>query len=236
MTESGNLAECAAFKPLSGRIAAYQREIANMMKKFAFAATMLMSGAVYAQTPAPATPMTPAQTTTPSAPAQMAPNPPADAGPGKTMAPAAGAAKSADLSAADKSFVEKAASGGMAEVQAAQLAQQKGDDQKVKDFAQVMIHDHPAANQQLTTLAQQKGVTIPTELSSKDQAELDRLGKLDGKKFDRAYMKAQEKDHKEMLTLLEKEAKHGKDADLKSFAEQTVPTVKKHLEMAENGK
>jgi putative membrane protein len=204
-----------------------------MMQKLAFTAAMLMTGAVYAQTPAPNA-MAPAPTTTPAAPAQTAPNP-ADTGPGKMAEPASGM-KSVDLSAADKSFVEKAASGGMAEVQAAQLAQQKGDDQKVKDFAQTMITDHTAANQQLTTLAQQKGVTISTTLSSKDQSELDKLGKLDGKKFDRTYMKAETKDHKEMLALLEKEAKHGKDADLKSFAEQTIPTIKKHLEMAESSK
>jgi putative membrane protein len=203
-----------------------------MMKKLSFAAVLLLSGAALAQTPSPGG--TSAQAVPPPA-STMAP---AGAGPSKS-APAdtsSTAATTSEVSASDKKFVEKAASGGMAEVQAAQLAQQKADDQKVKDFAQQMITDHTAANQQLTTLAQKKGITIPSDLSASDQTQLDKLGKLDGKKFDKAYMKDQVKDHQAMLTLLQKEAKSGKDADLKSFAEQTVPTVQKHLEMAQSDK
>lgn len=203
-----------------------------MMNKLSFTAVLLLSGAALAQTPSPGG--TQAQAISPPT-STMAP---AGAGPAKS-APAdtsSVAATSADVSAADKKFVEKAASGGMAEVQAAQLAQQKADDQKVKDFAQQMITDHTTANQQLTALAQKKGITIPTDLASADQNQLDKLGKLDGKKFDKAYMKDQVKNHQAMLSLLQKEAKSGKDADLKSFAEQTVPTVQKHLEMAQSDK
>ena len=147
-----------------------------------------------------------------------------------------GAASTAKVSAADKKFVMKAASAGMAEVQAAQLAQQKSTDSNVKDFAAKMITDHTANNSQLATLAGQKGLTVPTALDDKDQSEIDKLGKLDGKKFDKMYMKGQVKDHQAMLTLLQKEAKSGKDADLKSFAEQTIPVVQSHLDMAKTGK
>jgi putative membrane protein len=203
-----------------------------MMTKLTFAAALLLSGAAFAQTPAPGTATMPAPSAPPSA---MAPatNTPGMAGAGRE-APAATTAP-ADLSAADKKFVEKAASAGLAEVQAAQLAQQKSSDPKVKDFAQTMITDHTEINQKLTALAQQKGVTVPTEVDSKDQKQLDKLGKLDGKKFDKAYMKDQVKDHETVLSLLQKEAKSGKDADLKSLAETTIPTIQKHLDMAKEG-
>ena len=195
-----------------------------MTSKMTLAAALLLGSAfaASAQTPA-ATP----QSSSPGAP---------------SMAPAAGgsmastAAPTASLSAADKKFVMKAASGGMAEVQAAQLAQQKSTDQKVKDFAAKMIADHTANNSQLATLAGQKGLTVPTTLDDKDQAEIDKLTKLDEPKFDKMYMKGQVKDHKAMLTLLEKEAKSGKDADLKSFAQTTIPTVQSHLDMAKADK
>jgi putative membrane protein len=193
-----------------------------MRNKIALAAALLLSTAAYAQTPSHTT-------TAPGAPAAASPANVPEMAPGKTGAAAPSAA---NLSAADKRFVDKAAEGGLAEVQAAQLAQQKAQDQKVKDFAQQMITDHTAANQQLTTLAQQKGLTVPTALDDKDQKELDKLQKLDGAKFDRAYMKAQLKDHQDMLKLLEKEAKNSKDTDFKSFAEQTIPTIQKHLDMA----
>ena len=198
-----------------------------MTTKIAWAAALLLTTAISAnaQTPAPST-------ATPTSPS-MAPTSPTsvpEAMPGKS-APMA-ASTTADLSKADKMFIDKAAAGGMAEVQAAQLAQQKSQDAKVKEFAEKMVTDHTANNKQLASLAQQKGVEVPSALDAKDQKQLDKLSALDGAKFDKAYLKAQVKDHEAMLKLLQREAKSGKDADLKSFAEQTIPAVQDHLTMA----
>jgi putative membrane protein len=188
-----------------------------MKNKIALAAAVLLSTAAAAQTPAP----------TPAAP------PPASSATVPEMSPKSGmaATSTAAVAPGDKRFVEKAASAGMAEVQAAQLAEQKTQDPKVKEFAQQMITDHSAANKQLQTIAEQKGLTIPTALDAKDQKQLDKLQNLTGAKFDRAYMKDQARDHEEVLKLLQKEAKNGKDADLKSFADQTIPTIQKHIDM-----
>jgi putative membrane protein len=188
-----------------------------MNGKIVWGAALLLSTAAAAQTPAP-TPTAPPPTSTATVP-EATPSSPMSAG------------TAAKVSAADRKFVEKAASGGMAEVQAAQLAQQKSQDPKVKDFAQQMITDHTAANQQLTTIAQQKGLTIPASLDAKDQKEIDKLQSLSGTKFDRVYMKSQARDHEAMLKLLQREASSGKDPDLKSFADQTAPTVQKHIDM-----
>jgi putative membrane protein len=196
-----------------------------MTMKMALAATLLMSTAALAQTP------------TPPAPAMGAPTSGAGGTTGTgmsapTSAAATGAAGTASLSKGDQTFVDKAASAGMSEVQEGQLALQKSSDQKVKDFAQKMIDDHTKLNDQLKTIAEQKGITLPTSLDSKDQKELDKLQALDGKKFDKAYMKDEVKDHETVLSLLQKEAKSGKDADLKNFAEQGEPIIQQHLDMA----
>jgi putative membrane protein len=188
-----------------------------MNGKIVWGAALLLSTAAAAQTPAP-TPTAPPPTSTATVPEATSSSP-------------MSAGTTAKVSAADRKFVEKAASGGMAEVQAAQLAQQKSQDPKVKDFAQQMITDHTAANQQLTTIAQQKGLTIPASLDAKDQKEIDKLQSLSGTKFDRVYMKSQARDHEAMLKLLQREASSGKDPDLKSFADQTAPTVQKHIDM-----
>ncbi len=142
----------------------------------------------------------------------------------------------ADLSAGDKKFVEKAAVGGMAEVQLAQLAQQKSQDPAVKDFAQHMIDDHTPNNAQLMKLASQKGLTPPTELDAMHEKEMSKLQALDGKKFDRAYMKGQLRDHEAMLKAFQAESSSGKDTDLKAFADATVPTIQKHISMAQTPK
>lgn len=137
------------------------------------------------------------------------------------------------LSKADTQFMTKAAEGGLAEVQMAQLATQNGSSDAVKDYAQRMIQDHTQANNQLAALASQKGVTLPTSLNSKDQATYDKLSKLTGANFDKAYMKAAGVNaHSQQAKLYQREAQKGQDPDVKAFAAQVLPTVQDHLQMA----
>ena len=97
-----------------------------------------------------------------------------------------------------------------------------------------MVDDHTKANDQLKQIAGNKGVTLPTDLDSKDQALKDRLSKLDGEKFDQAYMKNMVRDHTKDVSEFRKESTSGKDSDLKSFASQTLPTLEDHLKEAKN--
>lgn len=133
----------------------------------------------------------------------------------------------------DKNFMKKAAEGGMAEVQLGQLAQQNGQSQDVKDFGQRMVTDHTKANDQLKQIAEQKGVTLPTDLNSKDKAEYDRMSKMKGDAFDKAYSKMMVSDHKKDVAEFKREANSGSDPDVKNFASQTLPTLQEHLQMAE---
>jgi putative membrane protein len=147
---------------------------------------------------------------------------------------ASSASGSSQLSAADQTFVKKAAQGGMAEVELGKLATQKASSEDVKKFGQRMVDDHTKANDQLKQIAGNKGVTLPTGLDSKDQALKDRLSKLDGEKFDQAYMKNMVRDHTKDVSEFRKESTSGKDSDLKSFASQTLPTLEDHLKEAKN--
>jgi putative membrane protein len=153
------------------------------------------------------------------------------AGPSSAAAlPQAGAA---NLSAADQAFVQKAAQGGIAEVQIAQLAQQKTASDQVKQFAQKMIDDHTPNNEQLVKLATAEGVTPPSEPNVQQQKMAQHLESLSGQKFDHAYIRGQIHAHMVMLKLFQAEASGGQDARLKAFAEQTVPTIQEHLSMAQ---
>lgn len=131
-------------------------------------------------------------------------------------------------------FAVKAADGGMFEVQAAKIAQAKGSSQTVKDLAKHMIDDHTKANTELKQLASAKKITLPTKISDKYQKDIDDLNKLTGAEFDKEYAKMMVKDHKDDIDLFEKEAKSGKDAEIKSWAAEKVPTLKHHLSMAES--
>lgn len=145
----------------------------------------------------------------------------------------AGMSGSNALSSADRTFAHKAAIGGMAEVELGNLAQQKASNDQVKQFGARMVQDHTKANDQLKQIASTKGVQLPTRLDSKHQKVMDRLQKMSGAQFDRAYMSDMVSDHKEDISDFKKEANSGRDSDLKNFASQTLPTLQEHLQMAQ---
>ena len=142
-------------------------------------------------------------------------------------------ASAATLDKADGRFVTTAAEGGLAEVQLGQLAKDKGSNQTVRDFGDQMVKDHTEANNQLKSVASSKGVNVPDSLNAKDKALYDRLSKLSGPQFDRAYINAMVKDHQEDVSEFRKVSRSAKDADIKSFASKTLPTLEHHLKMAQ---
>jgi putative membrane protein len=156
---------------------------------------------------------------------------------GKDIPAATGQAKrtgKSSLSHADREFVENAAKGGMAEVDLGKFAQEHASSPQVKDFAAKMVQDHSKANEDLRSLAQAKGVTMPAGPSHKDNHEMSKLSKLTGADFDREYMNSMVKDHKKDVKEFQKEADKAKDADVKSFAANTLPTLQQHLKMAQD--
>ncbi|MEN3332012.1 MAG: putative rane protein [Blastocatellia bacterium] len=143
-----------------------------------------------------------------------------------------GAASNA-LSSGDREFMTKAAIGGMEEVELGRMAAQKGASSDVKQFGQRMADDHSKAGNELKSLAAQKNVTLPTALDKQHQDDVDRLSKLAGAAFDREYMGMMVKDHVEDVAEFEREAANGSDADVKQWAARTVPTLRQHLQMAQ---
>src|SRR5262249_51808111 len=101
-------------------------------------------------------------------------------------------------------------------------------------FGQRMVDDHSKANDELKTLAQNKNITLPTALDATDKATVDRLAKLNGESFDRAYMQAMVKDHQKDVNEFRTQSKSGKDADVKAWASKTLPTLEEHLKMAKD--
>src|SRR6185312_4178979 len=87
------------------------------------------------------------------------------------------------MSNPDSTFAFKAAQGGLAEVQMGQLATQKASNSDVKAFGQQMVDDHSKANEELKEVAAKKGMTLPSSISTKDQATYEHLSKLEGAAF-----------------------------------------------------
>jgi putative membrane protein len=128
--------------------------------------------------------------------------------------------KSSSLSVKDKTFMKKAARGGMMEVAMGTLAEQNAQSEDVKSFGKRMVTDHSKANDELKSIAAQKGVKLPAKEPS---------GKWSS---DKAYMDAMVKDHEKDLAEFTEEASTGSDPDVKKFAEDTAKMVKEHLDLA----
>ena len=133
----------------------------------------------------------------------------------------------------DSHFIDKAADADMTEIQLAKIALDNGQKQDVKDFANRMITDHGKANDELKPIAQELNVTLPEKVSAEHQQTIDKLSKLKGDEFDKAYSNAMVNDHKKVVAMFEKSENHIQNTDLKKFAEKTLPTLKEHLQLAE---
>jgi putative membrane protein len=136
------------------------------------------------------------------------------------------------LSKADQSFMKEAIQGDLAEVKMGQLAQQKGQSEDVKQFGQTLQQDHSQNLQQAQQLAQQNGMTPPTEPSAEAKKMYDKLSKMSGAQFDKAFAKDMVSDHKKDIAKFQKESKS--QGPTGQFAQQTLPVLQKHLQMAQS--
>jgi putative membrane protein len=137
-----------------------------------------------------------------------------------------------EASSADAAFVREAAMSSMAEVEHGRAAVANASHDEVKKFGQRMIDDHSKAVEALKGIASQDNVTLPAELDLKHRAMQQKLEKMKGEQFDRAYMQHMVQAHQQAVTLFQREAKSGKDAETRAWAEKTLPTVQEHLKMA----
>jgi putative membrane protein len=144
--------------------------------------------------------------------------------------PAIPDADAAALTPQDREFIAKAISGSEFEVQSSQIALEQNVGAQLEGVAEMLIKDHTVANTELQALAVRKGMTVPTAMAPEHQEMLDNLELAAGTDFGEKYREAQIKAHEEAIALFEECASSSKDADLKTFAQKTLPTLRAHLE------
>ncbi|QRM34433.1 DUF4142 domain-containing protein [Microvirga sp. VF16] len=125
-------------------------------------------------------------------------------------------------------FVTQAANSDMFEIQSSQLALNKTQDSRIRDFAQQMVQDHTAASDKLKAAAQ--GQTVPTALDQEHAQMLQQLQQASDNDFNRSYVRMQLDGHQKAVTLFDNYGQNGDDAQIKQFAQQTLPTLRQHLQ------
>ena len=139
-----------------------------------------------------------------------------------------------NVSSDTQKFMQDAATGGMMEVALGKMAQEKASSQEVKAFGERMVTDHTKANDELKSIAQEKSVVLPDAMSAKQQRGIEKLSGLSGAEFDQEYMKMMVKDHEKDVKDYQKASENVSDQEVQDFAAKTLPTLKEHLQKAEN--
>lgn len=127
-------------------------------------------------------------------------------------------------------FVTNAAISDMYEIQAGQIAQQKGQSAQVKAFGKMMVTDHTAMTNAMKPRVAAAGKTAPAGLDERRKGLIDNLNAAPSAEFDRVYLDQQAAAHKEALTLMQGYADHGEVAGLKAGAAKAVPMIQAHLD------
>lgn len=144
-------------------------------------------------------------------------------------------AEVARVSRGDRNIMRDIAQVNHAEIQISKLALERSQDPEIRAFAQRMIDDHTKLHADLQQLAQVKDVQLPDQADRAHQRLADRLSKMEGEDFDRAYRaevaeKAHEKTHKK----LQRAQKKADDPAISALVTQALPIIEQHVGLAEN--
>lgn len=134
----------------------------------------------------------------------------------------------------DKKFAQEAAMGGLTEIQLAKLAEQRSSNDTVKQFAQTVLNEQNKANDQLQQVASRGNLTLPNSPDPKEEEALNKLSKLSGPAFDKAFAKDMVKEHEKQVNEFRAESTSGMVSQVREFAGQMLPELQQHLESAKN--
>jgi putative membrane protein len=148
-----------------------------------------------------------------------------------SVRPLQGQAKPGDVRA-DSKFIHEMSSENLLEIRLGQMARQKASNSEVKDFGQRMVTDHTKLQDQWTTMASKNGLKFKPGLGRKHGQKVDRLEKLSGKEFDRAYMTTMIQDQKDDVDYLQNESKAAHSTPVRDLVGSILPTFEQHLTLA----
>jgi putative membrane protein len=135
----------------------------------------------------------------------------------------------------DQQFVDFAAQTDMVEANLGQLAQNVASSQPVKDYAQMLVTDHTKDFNQLYDIAHQANLNRPNAIDAEHKKMMiDPFEKLKGAAFDHRYIQEMVAGHTKAIAIYKKESADAQNPALKSYAEQTLPVLQKHLDGAKD--
>jgi putative membrane protein len=134
----------------------------------------------------------------------------------------------------DQQFVDFAAQTDMVEANLGQLASTAGDSQGVKDYGQMLATDHTADYKQLGDVAKQASLNVPSAIDDEHNKLIAPMYKLKGTSFDKKFAAEMVAGHTKAIEIYKKEAADAQNSALKSYAQETLTALQKHLDGAKD--
>jgi putative membrane protein len=138
-----------------------------------------------------------------------------------------------DAYAIDKDFIKNVAESSATEVKLGKLAEDKASSDAVKELGKRMVETHTQTSQQLKQAASELKIQLPAEAPRKAKKAEEKLAKLSGPDFDRAYAKMAADEQKQTVKQFEREAKNGKVPGVKDFAAKNLAAEQERQKQAE---
>ena len=133
-------------------------------------------------------------------------------------------------------FVRNASIGNAFEIESSKLAIKRTSAKDVKDFALMMVTDHTQMGDDLrkTLASSGTGLSMVEKPTGDTQKTLNELKAAPTASFDNLYVQAQSKAHDDAVSMFADYAENGDNVDLKKFASNALPVLKKHQELVHN--
>jgi putative membrane protein len=128
-------------------------------------------------------------------------------------------------------FMKDTIQGDNSEIALGKMAEQKADDQRVKQLGQMLVTDHTQAKDQATSVAKTLNVTPPDGIAQEAQDEQTKLSKMSGDAFDKEFVNFMISDHQKDISEFQDQAS-ANNGPASELASKQLPVLKKHLEMA----
>lgn len=134
----------------------------------------------------------------------------------------------------DRQFARDAAIAGLSNLELGKLAAEKASSEDVRQFGKQLLDDQTKTNDRLKQVAKEQSISIPDAPDSKHQSQIDKVAKLSGPEFDKAFLKQQIKEQEAEVRDFSEEAQHGTDLNVKNFASGALPNLQQQLDTAKN--
>jgi len=147
-----------------------------------------------------------------------------------------GAMETAAAPMSDNTIFATIASANEAEIEAGKIAQGKATNASVRAFANDMVREHTALQQQAQQLATKLELApqplANDSIAARSNTHQTALSSASGAAFDRQYMEFQVADHESTLAMLRQAERAAANPELKSFIRGAIPNVEQHLTRA----